>query len=291
MASPHVISLTRDQLTVLQIDGSQARVSAAVQGAHLYDWSPHGTAPVLFLSRHSGFKSGKAIRGGVPLCFPWFGPKADDSAAPQHGFARTRDWMVELAEVARDGSARLVFSLSADERTRAAWPHEFAARFSITAGRELALALEVRNTGRNPLSFGAALHTYLAVSDVRQISLGGLENTAYLDKVGGGSVPRCEGAEPIRFSGETDRVYIDTTSPCVVDDPVWRRRIHVAKSGSRSTVVWNPWTGKARAMADLGEESWPGFVCVETCNAGDDTVTISPGASHTLATQISVEQA
>lgn len=281
----------RDQLPVIEIDGAPSHIAAAIQGAHVIDWRTHGARPVLFLSERSQFRTGKAIRGGVPLCFPWFGPKADDPAAPQHGFARTRDWSLARADIALDGGVKLEFTLASDASSRTTWPHEFSARFSVKAGRELTLALAVQNTSGSSLTFGAALHTYLAVSDVRQIAIHGLEHTDYLDKAGGHSVRRREGAEPITFSGETDRVYLDTTATCIVDDPGWTRRIHVAKTGSRSTVIWNPWIDKARGMADLGEEAWPGFVCVETCNAGDDTVTLAPGATHTLAAEIRVEPA
>lgn len=291
MHSPALRVTTRGQLATIVAETAVARIAATPHGAHLVDWSPQGTRPVLYLSPRSQFTPDKAIRGGVPLCFPWFGPKADDPSAPQHGFARTREWTVETTEIAADGTVRLVFSLEADTATRAAWSHPFSARYSVHAGRVLAAALTIDNRGDTPFTFGAALHTYLAVSDVRQIAIRGLEHTDYLDKVGGGSVRRREGAAPIRFTGETDRVYLDTTATCVVDDPAWARRIHVAKTGSRSTVIWNPWTEKARAMADLSEDAWPGFVCVETCNAGDDTVTLAPGAAHTLATEIRVEPA
>ncbi|MBE2212384.1 MAG: D-hexose-6-phosphate mutarotase [Opitutaceae bacterium] len=288
--SSSVRTVTRDQLPAIEIDGAHARVVATPHGAHLVDWQPHDARPVLFLSPRSHFVPDKAIRGGVPLCFPWFGPKADDPKAPQHGFARTRSWKLARADVAPDGGARIEFALNSDTTTLAAWQHAFAARLAIRAGAELELALTVLNSGATPLTFSAALHTYLAVSDVREIAIRGLEHTDYLDKTGGGSVRRREGAEPLRFSGEVDRVYLDTTATCVVDDPGWRRRIHVAKSGSRSTVIWNPWTDKARAMADLGEDAWPGFVCVETCNAADDTVTLAPGATHALAATIHIDQ-
>jgi len=289
MSSSSVRTVTRDQLPAIEIDGPQARVAATLHGAHLLDWTPQGARPVLYLSPRSAFTPAKAIRGGVPLCFPWFGPKADDPKAPQHGFARTRSWKLERAEVAPDGAARIEFSLHADAMTRTAWPHAFAARLSIRAGAELELALSVLNTGASPLTFSAALHTYLAVSDVRHIAIRGLEHTDYLDKVGGGTGRRREGGAPVSFTGEVDRVYLDTTATCVVDDPGWGRRIHVAKTGSRSTVLWNPWEHKAAAMADLGADAWPGFVCVETCNAADDAVTLAAGAAHTLAARIHVE--
>lgn len=280
----------RDELDVVTHASANGSLEVALQGAHVFDWRPAGSAhPVLFLSPRSLFRRGKAIRGGVPVCFPWFGPKAGDPAAPQHGFARTSAWQLVAAEATGEGTARVALDFSDDATTRTAWPHAFAARLEIHAGARLALALTVRNTGADRFTFGAALHTYLAVSDVRAIRLRGLEGARVLDKVGGHMIERREGGDPISFSGETDRVYLDTAASCTIDDPGWNRRIHVSKTGSRSTVVWNPWTEKARALADLGEDAWPGFLCVETCNAADDVVTLAPGASHTLGAEIQVE--
>ena len=279
--------LARGALSAIRLAGEHSSLEVVAQGAHVIDWTIPGTPPVLFLSPTSGFVPGKAIRGGVPLIFPWFGPKPDDSRAPQHGFLRVRDWTLQSASVDARGNGVVAMTLTDDVRTRAEWPHAFAASFVASAGRQLRLALEIRNTGAAPFTFEAALHTYLAVSDVRRIRVRGLENADYLDKVGGGA-RRCEGAAPIAFTGETDRVYLGTTGECTVEDPDWRRRIVVAKSGSRSTVVWNPWIDKARAMADLGE-TWTGMVCVETANAAEDARTLAPGAMHVLEAVITVE--
>ena len=272
---------------MLRLSGAQATLEVSPQGAHLTGWTIQGTPPVLFLSPNSAFQRGKAIRGGVPLVFPWFGPKAGDSRAPQHGFARVRDWRVEAASVEPEGTCTVAITLSDDEGTRAAWPHVFHARFVASAGRQLRMALEIRNTGVADFTFEAALHTYLAVSDVRRIRVHGLENTDYLDKVAGG-VRKHQAGAPLAFTGETDRVYLDTASACTVEDPDWNRRIIVAKSGSRSSVVWNPWSEKARTMTDLGD-AWTGMVCVETANAADDARTLAPGGSHILEAVISVE--
>lgn len=281
---------TREQLTVLAANTAAGSLAAAQQGAHVYAWQPASDSrPVLFLSPRSHFAPGKAIRGGVPLCFPWFGPHASDPRAPQHGFARTATWAIDESVTETDGTMRLAFGLRSTPATRDVWPHAFEARFTVRAADSLRLALEVRNTDTSPFTFGAALHTYLAVSDVRHIAVHGLEDTPFLDKVGGDTVPRRQGPGPLTFSGETDRIYLPTTATCVVEDAAWARRIHVAKAGSRSTVVWTPWTDKARAMSDLGEDAWPGFVCIETCNAADDTVTLAPGERHTLSTTLSVE--
>lgn len=283
-----ISSHSRGELPMLRLSGAQSTLEASLQGAHLTGWTIPGTPPVLFLSPQGVFQRGKAIRGGVPLIFPWFGPKAGDSRAVQHGFARVRDWNLQAASVDPDGACTVAMTLTDDERTQAAWPHAFHARFVAAAGRQLRMAFEIRNTGATAFTFEAALHTYLAVSDVRRIRVHGLEHTAYLDKVAGGVRKREEGA-PLTFTGETDRVYLDTASACTIEDPDWNRRLVVAKSGSRSTVVWNPWTEKARAMADLGEAAWTGMVCVETANAGDDARTLAPGGAHVLETVIAVE--
>lgn len=284
-----ISSLSRGELSVFRLAGAHSTLEVAPQGAQVIDWTIPGTPPVLFVSPNSSFLPGRAIRGGVPLVFPWFGPKSGDPRAAQHGFARVRDWTVESASVEPDGTCVVAMAFADDERTRAAWPHAFGARFVVSAGRQLRIALEIRNTSVSPFTFEAALHTYLAVSDVRRIRVRGLENTDYLDKVGG-AVRKLEGAASITFTGETDRVYLDTTRVCTVEDPDWERRIVVAKSGSRSTVVWNPWIEKAGTMGDLGEAAWTGMVCVETANVGDDARTLAPLASHVLEAIIAVER-
>ena len=283
-----ISSLSRGELSVFRLAGAHSTLEVAPQGAQVIDWTIPGTPPVLFVSLNSSFLPARAIRGGVPLVFPWFGPKPGDPHAAQHGFARVRDWTVESASVNPDGTCVVAMTLADDERTRAAWPHAFGARFVVRAGRQLHLALEIRNTGASAFTFEAALHTYLAVSDVRRIRLHGLENTGYLDKVGG-TVRKREGAAPITFTGETDRVYPDTTSACTVEDPDWKRRIVVAKSGSRSTVVWNPWSAKAGTMDDLGGAAWTGMVCVETANVAADARALAPLACHVLEAIIAVE--
>lgn len=285
---PLIRSSTRDQLPVLSLDGGLSHLSVALQGAQVVGWHPRGAPPVLFMSPRSHFVPGKPIRGGVPLCFPWFGPRVDDPGSPQHGFARTVEWTTEVLEIAADGAARAVFGLAPTAASRALWPHEFGARLTARAHAGLELALEVRNLGSTTFTFGAALHTYFAVSEVRHIRVHGLEGTDYIDKAAGG-VRRREGREPIVFRGEVDRAYVGTATACVIEDPDGGRRIRVAKSGSRCTVVWNPGEAKGSAVADIGAPAWSQFVCVETCNAADDVVTLAPGATHTLAAEISVE--
>jgi glucose-6-phosphate 1-epimerase len=172
-------------------------------------------------------------------------------------------------------------------KPRTHFPHEFSAVYTVTVGAALRMELSVTNAGREPFSFEQALHTYLAVGDVRQVRILGLENAGFVDKTDALARKAAEG-RPLAIAAETDRVYTGTTGALTVEDPVSRRRVRVAKSGSATTVVWNPWVAKAKAMPDFGDEEWPGMLCVETANALGDAVTLAPGATHTLVATIEV---
>ena len=269
-------------LTKVVVATPLATAEVYLHGAHVTHFEPAGQPPVLFLSGQSRFEPGKAIRGGVPICFPWFGPLDGNPKAPAHGFARTAGWTLTAATRDAADVVTLRLELSGDEDRAADWPHAFRAEYAVTVGRELSLALAVHHVRGEPFLYEAALHTYLAVGDVRQASVTGLENTPYLDKTLGGREQPGIG-DPIRFTGETDRVYLDTTAACTADDPVTGRKITVEKSGSASTVVWNPWVAKAQALSDFGDDEWPGMLCIETANIGGSAVTLGAGQSHTMA--------
>jgi glucose-6-phosphate 1-epimerase len=255
------------------------------QGAHLAHYQSAGAAPVLFLSARSRFTPGQPIRGGVPLVFPWFAARAGDPTAPTHGFARSREWRLEAAERRGDSGVTLALRLEPDPETRRLWPHDFVLRYRVGLGAALELALEVTNPTDVALTFEAAFHTYLAVSDVRQVAVHGLEGASYLDKTDA-MRRQTQGPEPIRFTEETDRVYLHTAATCRVDDPGAGRRLVVEKAGSATTVVWNPWDARARALADLGDDEWPRMLCIETANAAADAVTLAPGARHTMRARV-----
>ena len=273
-------------LVRLRVSGPLCEAAVWLQGAHIAHYRPDGAQPVLFLSTASHFAPGKPIRGGVPVIFPWFGSRAGRPDSPAHGFARTLPWNVETLAADACGVVLLTLRLDSDDITRAHWPHDFILRHRITFGARLDMELEVRNVSGAPFLFEEALHTYLAVADVRRIGITGLEGTAYLDKVDGGA-RKPQDTEPIRITGETDRVYLNTRATCVLDDPGLGRRITVAKSGSDTTVVWNPWIAKAKAMADFGDDEWPAMMCIETANAGESAITLAAGASHTMRAIVS----
>jgi glucose-6-phosphate 1-epimerase len=271
----------------LRVADRCGEAEAYLHGAHVTSWTPVGQAPVLWLSEASHFAPDKPIRGGVPICFPWFAAHVSDPGAPSHGFARLQDWTLVDAGETPEG-VKLTFRLTDSEVTQAsAWPGRFQAIYRVTVGPALVLDLEVTNVGDGVASFEEAFHTYLAVQDIRSVSVTGLEHTRYLNRLGGPQ-PEREGVEPVRFTGETDRIYLDTRATTVIRDVGHRRAIAISKEGSDTTVVWNPWTDKARAMVDFGDDEWPGMCCVETCNVRDARIGLDPGARHTMTATITV---
>ena len=273
----------------LSVRSRLASAELYFQGAHLTSWQPSASrAPVLWMSRKSLFEPGRPIRGGVPVCFPWFGPHPTDATAPAHGFARAREWTLVDAREDADGTVTLAMELAGEDMSPL-WPWRFSLTHRINVGRVLQMDLEVRNLAAHPFTFEEALHTYFSVEDVRDVTVTGLEGTDYVDKLAG-LARRGQGAGPVRFTGETDRIYLNTRATCVVHDPRRRRRISIQKIGSDSTVVWNPWIDKARAMPDFGDDEWPEMVCIETCNVNVHARRLAPGDGHTMTARVEVSE-
>lgn len=272
-------------LATVQIDNPHGRAAVTLHGGHVLSFQPRGERAVLWISRHSHFTPGVPIRGGIPLCWPWFGPHPTDAGKPSHGFARTAMWSVTGLEVLPDRRTRVRLALSDSEHTRALWGHAFALELVVTAGTELDVELVVRNPGPTAFDCTGALHSYFAISDIAAIRIDGLGGGEYLDKVL--NHQRLTQAGPIEITRETDRVYVDTKADCVIADAGWRRAIRIGKRGSRTTVVWNPWVERARQLGDFGDDEYRGMVCVETANAANDVVTVEPGGEHRLATTLS----
>lgn len=260
-----------------------ATASIALQGAHVMRYQPTGQAPLIWLSKLAKFAPGKSIRGGVPLCWPWFGAHPGNAQLPGHGFARTVPWQLVAAGLLPDWRVRLEFELLQSAATRAQWPHASTVRNTVTIGPELEVELATTNTGTASFELGQALHTYFEIGDIRQTTLTGLESCEYLDKVDGGARKSQRGA--VDFTAETDRIYLATPGHCEIHDPLLGRRILITSTGSRSTVVWNPWREKADKMGDFGADGHLGMVCVETANAAEDVIQLAPGATHRMAAQ------
>ena len=274
-------------LVFADLANEQGNAVVALQGGHLIDWTPKGQEAVIWLSRNSKFSLGKPIRGGVPVCWPWFGPHSREGSFPAHGFARTAAWQVANAGIIDGEITRLELMLSWNDAFKRYWPYQTEALIQISLGSALEIELISRNTGTIPVCLSEALHTYFNVGDIRDIFIHGLEDCEYLDKVDAMKRKRQHGV--IRIKEETDRVYLDTESDCFIEDPHLGRRIRISKQGSRSTVVWNPWREKAAKMEDFGADGYLNMVCVESANAAVEVVSILPGKVHRLKVSYRLE--
>lgn len=277
----------------LSLTGPLGRLEVFLLGAHLTAWEPVGEAPVLWMSRQARFASGTPIRGGVPICWPWFGSAADPGL-PAHGCVRTRAWTCTSAHLDAEGIATVALELASDETSRRLFPHDWRLRYRITAGRTLGLSLTATNTGTTAFPVSEALHTYLAVADVHAAEIDGLAGLTYIDRNEAQGFhtlpipPRSRQSGPVAFATEVDRHYLDAADPALVRDRRWHRTIRMTRRGSRGTQVWNPWIDKARRLADLGDHEWPGFICLEAANAFEGAYTLAPGESHELGCSFAV---
>ena len=276
-------------LTIAEINNPQATASLCLQGAHLMAWQPRSQpAPVVWLSRDAKLTAEKSIRGGVPVCWPWFGAHASEPGFSAHGFARTAPWRVIESGTEPNGATRLTLRLMENEKTRTQWPHDSRLELTVIVGETLRMELTTENTGESDFIISEALHTYFKISDIGAVQVTGLAGCDYWDKVGISTLKKQDGI--IRFAGETDRVYINSATECVIEDDGLKRRIRVAKSGSLTTVVWTPWTAKAEKMGDLGQpDGWREMLCVESANAIDNAVKIAAGTKHTLIVECRAE--
>lgn len=270
---------------VISLDGVGGEIY--LQGAQLTAWQRPGGRPVLFTSPNSAFTPGRAIRGGVPIIFPWFGPNASAPEAPQHGFARTAPWRLAGVEAAGREALTMTFRLEDGDVASPFWPEKFRASYSVRLGRTLALRLAVQNLTRREIRFEEALHTYFAVSDIANVAISGLAGATFVDKTQAGARQPLT-ADPLTITAETDSVFLDTHRECAIADRGWDRHTTIAKDGAASTVVWNPWAEKGAAMADLGDPAWRHMVCVETGNIADKAVRLAGDSEHAMTTTISV---
>ena len=283
------MSLTRTELIpgypILEINHPTATARVALHGAHLLEWTPAGQSPVLYLSPQAVYAAGQPIRGGIPVCWPWFGPHPSDSTLPAHGFARVCLW--DLASHEEDESGvHLTFTLADSPATRLLWPHPFHLTLDIYIGATLHLSLRMTNPGAGRLPLSAALHTYFVTGDIHQTRVSGLHGIPYHEKI---TVPPDHLQEgDVTFDGEVDRLY-DSGLPVKIHDPGNARVLTIEGTGSHSTVVWNPWINKSKLLGDLPDDGYRGFLCVETANAGIDALSLAAGATHTLATTVRVE--
>lgn len=262
---------------VFEIVHPTCTARVALHGAHVMSWKPANEEEVLYLSPDAVYKEGKAIRGGIPVCWPWFNKHPADPKQPSHGLVRGRFW--EFLEASEDASGVMLRVGIRD----GIWNAEL----TVKAGEELEVALESKNISEVPIVVSGALHSYLGVSDISQVRVVKLDGCAYMDTVGQPTMRTQNG--DVTFDREVDRIYESSSSVLLVDD-LSGRTILIEKSGSPSTVLWNPWVEKAAALGDMPAEDYRKFCCIEAAIANDRAEIVMPGGSHVLMTRISVEE-
>ena len=287
---PQVERVEIDELPCWRVRTATAELLVAQQGAQILSYQRHGEKPLIWLSEQAEFKQGQSVRGGVPLCWPWFGdlrrnPQAVQALyqggplAPAHGLVRGLDWQL-LGIDSQDDGVNLEFVFNSREQLLPTWPHAAELRLSIRLDERLHLSLSNRNLGDTPLTISQALHSYFAVGDIRQAEVEGLHGCRYVETLEDWQQSQQSGA--LGFAGETDRIYLDTPAQLSIRDPAWQRRIQLHSSGSGSAVLWTPWVDKARRLSQFDDAAWPGMLCVEHGNLLNDMLVLAPGAQHQL---------
>ncbi len=283
------------ELIAIGVHNQAAQMTVFLQGAQIASFTPHGAQPVVWMSEQNRYLEGTPLRGGIPICWPWFGDLRRNPAEVQshyqgdnaHGFARNHYWQLESIESISTNETQLLLTLPEQAFTQQGVSGCHLS-LKITVGKNLSCELITTNTGQQPISFSQALHTYLAVSDVRLISVTGIEDSVYIDTLVDWNDRRPGGVGAV--TGETDRIYLDCPNTIALHDPEWQRTIALTSRNSRSMVMWNPWVEKAKRLSDFADEDYLGMICLETANLMEDAVlNLSAGESHTLDVTMSVQ--
>lgn len=290
--TPRVEQVQIDQLPCWRIHTAHGEALIAQQGAQLLSYQPHEQPPLVWLSEAAEYRHGQSVRGGIPVCWPWFGnlernpveirTAYQGDKAPAHGLVRAVDW--QLDDIADElGELAVHFSFDAHHGLPG-WPHSARLELVMRFGERLTLELTTHNLGDKPLPVSQALHTYFAVSSSREISIDGLQGCRYIETLENWQERQQHGV--VRITGETDRIYLDVEKPLVIRDPLWERDIHIQASSSRSAVLWNPWIDKAARLSQFPDDAWDGMLCIETARVWDDVMSVAPGRSETMSVVI-----
>lgn len=280
----------RGGLVMIEIDNGLATATISPYAGQVLAYRP-ASAPddLLFVSERAYYAPGKAIKGGIPICWPWFGPDPEEKGRGGHGFARAWPWEVRLCESRPDGSTLVKLGLADDAATRAIWPHFFNLWLEVIVGASLSVALITRNAGDAPVRITQGLHAYFKVGDATQTQVAGLDGCRYIDKAAGAGAALIVQEGPVTVSSEVNRIYEQVPSRLTIDDPVLNRRIQIDAEHSRTCVVWNPWVATAHTMDDLDDRDYLRFICVETVNTASEVIEIPPQGESRLAADYRID--
>jgi len=280
--------LLENNLIYLIVTNKYADAKICLYGAHVLSFAPHNAKEILWMSPKSNFEVGQAIRGGIPVCFPWFGPHKTDSDKPQHGFGRLMYWdLVEVTSKPTDETL-VRFKLCTSEETKAYWPHDFCAELTVTVGKTLEVRLNVINQSDALFEYTCALHSYYNISSIENITITGLQGANYHSQLEPGEF--VQESPKIEILKAETRHYHNTVATCVIDDNEMKRKIRIEKEGSKITTVWNPGKETCATINDMPDDAYLHFVCIEAVNAFDDVIKLDAGKSHTTSAIIGLEE-
>ena len=286
------LAVLSDNVTIVEHEGvklvrvihDKANAAISLFGGHVVSFQPQGQEDLIWMSQQAKFDGKAALRGGIPVCWPWFGR----IATPAHGFARSSEW--QLIEH-RESEAGVIVSLGLkpSEATLAVWPHQFDARLNVEIGDQLKVTLDVKNTDSQPWTFSGALHTYLNIGDIHSTTTTGM-GAEYIDSLQGGKI--CQGGAELVLTDTIDRVYTQPEAQIYIADKKLDRTLTVENHGHNSAVLWNPWAEGAASMGDMQDDGYLTMLCVESTlhapslEAGK---TLQPGENHQLITVIAAQ--
>jgi len=276
----HKVAMSDNGFVTIEIHNEAARAKIALQGAHIFEYARYGEPGLLWVSPEAVFECGTALRGGIPVCWPWFGKDREYPERPQHGFVRTAPWKLDNVFEPNDLLTVVTLSLTHTQIKQSYFPYRFRLVMRIGIGESLSVSLTTENLDDKPFEITEALHSYFNVGSIAAVNIIGLEGVTYADALDGFRHKYSD--SPIAIAQEIDRVYLDTEDIVIIRDDRLGRSIIVGKKGSRSTVVWNPWIEKAKRMDDFADNGYTSMVCIETANALENRVTVGPGKSHTI---------
>ncbi|AFY37961.1 Aldose 1-epimerase [[Leptolyngbya] sp. PCC 7376] len=269
---------------IIEIKNNFATAAISIYAAHVISYQPVNTdEDLIYLSEDVIYKIGTALRGGIPICWPWFGPHPTDGSKPSHGVARKTFWQVSSTETTTTGATRVILKLTDSQESRALWDYRFELAIAVTVGETLNIELITRNTGDKAFDVTQALHTYFKIGNVDQVQVLGLDGCEYIDKVDGGEFKTQLGE--VAIAAEVDRVYNDLPAELIIADPALNRKIHITSKNSTTAIVWNPWINKSKALGDFPNEGYKQMICVETANAAKEVITVQPQSQYSITVE------
>lgn len=281
---PNRITLELDQngFAKAMVTSDESSAEIYLKGAHVTSFRQKGEEPLLFMSPSANVARGNMLHGGIPLCFPWFANREGEKLS--HGFARNSIWNLLKTNVTVEGAVELTFQLPISILKENGWP-PVEVLYRVTAGKKLQLNLTVNNITTDLFSYEECFHSYFFVGEISQVSVHGLKGLTYLDKNEDFKAKQ-EQLDELPISGETNSVYLNSTAPIEIYDRSLHRTICIRKENSRSTVVWNPWSEKAKAIADFGPDDYQNFLCVESGNVKEFAMQLDPGKSSSILVEL-----